>query len=174
MWSEENRFDTHFNELDGYQQSHRWCPISHQWVVTKKVDQKWLIERQETLSLLNSMRTQKRASHEWWSWKNPLSLDRPSPMELFFQLHHSCAQRVSHQGSSQNQRFLRFHHINMLTICFPYWNCYFDAKKWQNRWSLSDCTSKTVKKNSKKTLKFSTETTIVRSVSRCLFSSWAW
>ena len=40
VWSEENRFDTHFNELDGYQQSHGWCPISHQWVVTKKVDQK--------------------------------------------------------------------------------------------------------------------------------------
>ena len=82
VWSEENRFDTHFNELDGYQQSHRWCSNSHRWVVTKKVDQKWLIERQETLSLLNSMRTQKRASHEWWSWKNPLSLDRPLPMGL--------------------------------------------------------------------------------------------
>ena len=40
VWSEENRFDTHFNGLDGYQQSHGWCPISHQWVVTKKVDQK--------------------------------------------------------------------------------------------------------------------------------------
>ena len=82
VWSEENRFDTHFNGLDGYQQSHGWCPISHQWVVTIKVDQKWLIERQETLSLLNYMRTQKRATHEWWVEKTHWAEYRPSPMGL--------------------------------------------------------------------------------------------
>ena len=40
LWSEKNRFTTHFNGLEGLQQSHGQYPTNHQWFVTNIVDQK--------------------------------------------------------------------------------------------------------------------------------------
>ena len=73
LWSEENRFDTHFNGLEGLQQSHGQYPISHQWVVTNIVDQKCTYWTTGNV-VASKFYAHAEESYPWvMSWKNPLS-----------------------------------------------------------------------------------------------------